>query len=183
MTTTTNTATNTATKPRNAIRRAAHRIQHGYAGDKDRPLGGYVAVMGCYAAFLGVLTGVGRALGIRLPERIGVQDTVLLCLATHKASRLLSKDAVTSPLRAPFTRYEEPAGEGEVNESVRGTGARHAIGELVSCPFCLGVWISSGLTAGMVLAPRATRVVLTGLTAVAGSDAIQLLYDRAKPSS
>jgi hypothetical protein len=173
----------TTTKPRTALHRAARRIQREYAGDKDRPLGGYAAVMGVYAAVLGLVTGAGRVLGVRLPERIGVQDTVLLCLATHKASRLLSKDAVTSPLRAPFTRYEEPAGEGEVNESVRGTGVRHALGELVSCPFCLGVWISGGLTAGLVLAPRATRVVLTGLTAVAGSDAIQLLYDRAKPNS
>jgi hypothetical protein len=78
-------------------------------------------------------------------------------------------------------RYEESAGEGEVNESVRGTGVQHAVGELLSCPFCLAVWISGGLTAGLVLAPRATRLVLTALTAVAGSDAIQLVYDRAKP--
>lgn len=70
---------------------------------------------------------------------------------------------------------------GEVNESVRGTGVQHAVGELLSCPFCLAVWISGGLTAGLVLAPRATRLVMTALTAVAGSDAIQLVYDRAKP--
>jgi hypothetical protein len=138
-------------------------------------------IIGAYTAMLGALTAVGRVRGARLPKKFGVQDIVLLCVATHKASRLLAKDSVTSPLRAPFTRYEEPAGEGEVNESVRGTGVQHAVGELLSCPFCLAVWISGGLTAGLVLAPRVTRLVLTALTAVAGSDAIQLVYDRAKP--
>jgi hypothetical protein len=173
--------TNTATKPRAALRRVARRIQREYAGGQDRPLGGYSVIIGAYTAVLGTLTAFSRARGARLPDRFGVQDTVLLCVATHKASRLLAKDAITSPLRAPFTRYEESAGEGEVNESVRGTGVQHAVGELLSCPFCLAVWISGGLTAGLVLAPRATRLVMTALTAVAGSDAIQLVYDRAKP--
>lgn len=90
---------------------------------------------------------------------------------------------MTSPLRAPFVRYEEPAGEGEVNESVRGHGARHAVGELMTCPFCLSVWVASGLAAGLVIAPRPTRLVLSTLTAIAGSDALQLVYDRAKPES
>jgi Protein of unknown function (DUF1360) len=174
---------NTVTKPRAALRQVARRIQRDYAGEQDRPLGGYSVIVGAYVAALGALTGLGRVRGARLPDRVDVQDTVLLCVATHKASRLLAKDAVTSPLRAPFTRYEEPAGEGEVNESVRGTGVQHAVGELLTCPFCLAVWISGGLTAGLVLAPRFTRLVLTALTAVAGSDAIQLVYDRAKPNS
>ena len=174
---------NIATKPRAALSQVARRIQRGYAGRQDRPLGGYSVIVGAYVTALGALTGLGRVRGARLPDRVCVQDTVLLCVATHKASRLLAKDAVTSPLRAPFTRYEEPAGEGEVNESVRGTGVQHAVGELLTCPFCLAVWISGGLTAGLVLAPRATRLVLTALTAIAGSDAIQLVYDRAKPHS
>ena len=174
---------NIATKPRAALSQVARRIQRGYAGRQDRPLGGYSVIVGAYVTALGALTGLGRVRGARLPDRVCVQDTVLLCVATHKASRLLAKDAVTSPLRAPFTRYEEPAGEGEVNESVRGTGVQHAVGELLTCPFCLAVWISGGLTAGLVLAPRATRLVLTTLTAIAGSDAIQLVYDRAKPHS
>jgi hypothetical protein len=42
--------------------------------------------------------------------------------------------------------------------------------------------VAGGLTAGLVLAPRATRVLLTGLTAVAGSDALQLAYDKLKQS-
>ena len=65
-------------------------------------------------------------------------------------------------------------------ESVRGHGVRHAAGELITCPFCLAVWVATGLTAGMVFAPRLARLVCTTLTAIAVSDGLQLLYDRAK---
>ncbi|WP_307845878.1 DUF1360 domain-containing protein [Saccharomonospora sp. NB11] len=40
---------------------------------------------------------------------------------TAEASRPLAQDSVTSPLRAPFTRYAEAAGEANLTES----GRRH----------------------------------------------------------
>jgi hypothetical protein len=156
------------------------RLRDRYAHGRDRPLAGYAIVLGGYSAAAGLLAGIGRARRVKLPEQLTVRDTVLLCLGTHKASRLLAKDAVTSPLRAPFARYEEPAGEAELNESVRGSGLQHAVGELVTCPFCLAVWVSSGLTAGLVFAPRVTRLVLNALTAIAVSDTLQLAYDNVK---
>jgi hypothetical protein len=155
-------------------------VRRAYQGDADRPLGGYLVALGGYAAGVGVLAGTAALRGRRLPDRFGLGDTVLLSIATHKLSRLIAKDAVTSPLRAPFTRYQEPAGNGELNESVRGRGVRHAIGELISCPFCLAVWIATGLTGGMVLAPRLTRALGVVMTAVTASDAWQLVYDAAK---
>ena len=155
-------------------------VRRAYEGDADRPLGGYLAALGGYAASVGVLAGVAKLRGRHLPDRFGLGDTVLLSIATHKLSRLVAKDAVTSPLRAPFTRYEQPAGDAELNESVRGSGIRHAIGELISCPFCLAIWFATGLTGGMVLAPRLTRAVGLIMTAVAASDTLQLAYDTAK---
>lgn len=159
---------------------AAHEVKHAYAGDADRPLGGYAVILGGYAGFVGALTGIGWLRGKRLPGKVGIGDAVLLSVATHKLSRLIAKDALLSPVRAAFTRYEEPAGEGELNESVRGHGIRHAIGELISCPFCLGVWVATGLVGGLALAPRLARTVELIMTAVAASDALQLLYDSAK---
>jgi len=148
---------------------------------EDRPLPGYLVAIGGFGALAGALAVAGRLTGARLPERFSLGDTALMSVATHKASRLLTKEAVTSPLRAPFTRYEEPAGHAEVKESARSDHpARHAIGELLTCPFCAGVWIASGLTAGMVFAPRLTRLVSTALTAVAVSDVLNLGYDRLK---
>jgi hypothetical protein len=91
-----------------------------------------------------------------------------------------AKDAVTSPLRAPFTQYQGPSGDAELGEEVRGTGLRHSIGELVSCPFCLSVWVATGFAAGLVFAPRFTRLAATTFTAVAVSDALQLGYAAAQ---
>lgn len=163
-----------------ALTRTASRIRELYQGDAQRPLRGYVVVLGTYGALAGALTAAGRALGVRVPERVGLGDTVLLTIATHKASRLLAKDTITSPLRAPFTRYQEPAGQSELNESVRGQGAQHAVGEVLTCPFCLAVWVASGLTAGLAFAPRQTRLISTMLTVVAGADALHLAYDGGK---
>jgi len=163
------------------VTKRAKQVQRGYAGDEDRPLAGYVGAMGAYGALVGGLTLLGRAVGAKVPQRFGLGDTVLLGAATFKAGRLLAKDAVTSPLRAPFTRYEEPAGDGELNESVPAEGhVEHAVGELVSCPFCLNVWVGTGLAAGLVIAPRATRLAATVLTAVGVADALHLLYDAGK---
>ncbi|RDI18424.1 DUF1360 domain-containing protein [Lentzea flaviverrucosa] len=163
-----------------SIAESFHRVQVAYAEDERRPLFGYLASLCTFGALAGIATAAGRRRGTRLPERFTAGDTVLLAVATHKASRLLTKSSITSVLRAPFTRYEQPAGAAEVNESVRGHGVRHAAGELMTCPFCSGVWVASALTAGLVLAPKATRLVTTTLSAVAASDWLHLAYDASK---
>jgi hypothetical protein len=92
---------------------------------------------------------------------------------------LVTKDAVTSPLRIPFTRYREKAGPSEVTEDVRQQGQlRHAVGELVTCPFCLSMWVAAAFTFGFLFAPGLTRVVAAAFTAVAGADYLQLAYAR-----
>jgi Protein of unknown function (DUF1360) len=156
-------------------------VRH-YAGGSgsERPLSGYVTVLGAYAGLVGAAAVLARLTGRRPPERVSAGDVVLLTAATHKASRLLTKDSVLSPLRAPFTRYREATGEGEVLEEVTGHGVRHAVGELVTCPFCSAVWVASGLVGGLVFAPRLTRLVAAALTAVAGADFLQIGYDAAK---
>ncbi|WNV87824.1 DUF1360 domain-containing protein [Umezawaea sp. Da 62-37] len=157
------------------------RVRSNYAGDEARPLGGYLRAMGGFTGLVGVAAAVGKARGARLPEGFSWSDTVLVSVAVHKASRLLTKSSVTAALRAPFTRFEGSTGEGEVAESVPPTGDhRHALGELLTCPFCSGVWLATAFTAGLVLAPRATRLVATTLTTIAGSDYLHLAYDATK---
>ena len=53
------------------------------------------------------------------------------------------------------------------------TYRKEANGELVSCPSFPGMWVSTGFTAGDVFAPRATRLAVTTLAALAGSDFLQ----------
>jgi hypothetical protein len=161
------------------LRESAQQEARQYANGQPRPLGGYAVLLGAYAASVGVLSAIVRRRG-GLPERVDKRDLVMLGLATHKLSRLLSKDTVTSVVRAPFTRFEEESGEGELREQVRGDGVRHATGDLLSCPFCLALWVATGLAFGLVLAPRATRLASAILTAVTGSDFLQLAYAAAQ---
>lgn len=150
-----------------------------YSGGEDRPLEGYVAAMATYGAFGAVVAMAAASRRRNAPERYAPLDIVLTGIATHKLTRILSKDAVTSPLRAPFTRYREPGGPAELVEDVRSTkGVRHAVGELLTCPFCLSPWVATALTGGLVLAPRFTRAVTAVFSAVAVSDHLQLTYAR-----
>jgi uncharacterized protein DUF1360 len=164
------------------MRARVARVARAYAPHDHRPLDGYLVAMAAFGGLAASLAAAARITGKPVPERPATADLVLISIATHKLSRLIAKDAVTSPLRAPFTRYTEPAGAAELNEEVRdeGDSVRHGIGELITCPFCLAVWVATALTGGLVLAPRLTRLAATTLTAVAASDFLQLAYDGAK---
>jgi len=158
-------------------------LEQEYGGGEPRPLKGYLFTMSIYSSIVGALTAIAWRTGRRPPERIAPFDVALIGIATHKVSRLVTKESVTSVLRAPFTRYERPTGGSEVNEQVRAEGVRHAVGELISCPFCLAVWVATGFTAGLVFVPRLTRLAAVAATAVAASDFLQFVYDRAKQSA
>lgn len=147
-----------------------------YAGDEDRPLDGYLAAMAAYGGFASALVAAAAMSGREIPERFSAMDIALVGIATHKLARIISKESVTSAIRAPFTRYQEAGGPAELVEEVRGRGARHAVGELITCPFCLGPWIATAMTGGLVLFPRFTRAATAMLTAVAISDHLQLFY-------
>jgi hypothetical protein len=150
----------------------------GYAPEENVPLGGYGVLTG---AFLAAATGFSlwiRRSGRELPERIEVGDLALITAATHKASRLLAKDRVTSVARAPFTRLEGDGGPGEVSERPRGSGLRLAVGQLLVCPYCLGLWVAAAFAAGLVIMPRPTRWVAAVLAALLGSDMLQIAYKK-----
>lgn len=154
-------------------------IDHGAASDSEksdpRPLSGYAKLIAVY----GIGTG---ALALALRKRRGqvrqldLMDLALYGLATEHLSRLITKDSVTSVLRAPFTEFKEPAGEGEVNEEAVGHGIRHAVGELITCPFCAAQWVATALVAGRLAAPNLTKAVVAVSAIARLSDYLQLLY-------
>jgi hypothetical protein len=155
-----------------------------YRAGEDRPLRGYVLIMSVFAALVSGAAGLVALTGRRLPEGFGPWDVVLLAAGTQKLSRTISKDAVTSPLRAPFTRYTGTSGPAEVMEEARKTsGLRHSIGELITCPFCLDMWVATGFAIGMVFAPRFTRLVAGTFTVLTGADFLQLAYARAQQAA
>jgi hypothetical protein len=158
--------------------RAKDGIASGY-DRPDRPLAGYAALMAGYGALMTGATALLAHRG-RLPDRLRASDALLLAVATHKLSRTLAKDAVASPLRAPFTRFKGAAGPGEVNEDVRGVGVQKAAGELVSCPFCLDQWVASAFVVGLAVAPQLTRFVASTFAVRAGADFLQFAYAAAE---
>lgn len=153
-----------------------------YRHGEDRPLGGYVVTLATYTALAGGLAAWTRRRG-RLPGRTDYGQLAMFGVATHKLSRMIAKDPVTSPLRAFFTRFEGTSGPAELSEAVRGHGLKHAAGELLTCPFCLAQWIATGFVFGSALAPRMTRVAAEVMSAVALSDLLQFVYGRAERSS
>jgi Protein of unknown function (DUF1360) len=155
-------------------------ILEGHSPTQQRPLGGYAVLMGAFAALAGAFSAWFRASDRELPDRMEGRDLALVTIATHKASRLLAKDRVTSTVRAPFTRYENDGGPSEVEESARGRGLRRAIGELLICPYCVGMWVSAAFAAGLLVAPRFTRWFAAVLTALFGADLLQIAYKKAE---
>ncbi|WP_428814985.1 DUF1360 domain-containing protein [Streptomyces albus subsp. chlorinus] len=158
----------------------ARKHEHHYAPDDERPLAGYLTVLASFGTGIAGAALAARRAGRRAPQDLSPRELVLLTLATHKLSRMLAKDAVVSPLRAPFTRYRGTSAPAEVAEEVRGTGLRHAVGELVTCPFCLAPWAASALLVLHAASPATARTCLSGLAAVAGSDFLQFAYAAAQ---
>jgi hypothetical protein len=154
----------------------------GYAPEEDKPLASYGVLMSVFLTLASSFAVWFSRSGRTLPERIDGRDLLLLTVASHKASRLIAKDKVTSAIRAPFARYQGPAGPGEVSEEPRGSGLRRVIGELLVCPYCLGMWTSAFLTAGLLVAPRFTRWIASVLAIFFGADMLQIAYKKAEDS-
>jgi hypothetical protein len=153
----------------------------GYAEPEKRPpFGPYLAFMSIFGALLSAALLLARRQGRELPTRVSAGELMLVGTASHKLSRLLSKDKVTSPLRAPFTELEGTGGPGELEESSRGSGLQKALGELLVCPYCLGLWVVASFSVGLIFAPRVTRFVASLFSALTISDFFQIAYKAAE---
>jgi len=157
---------------------ACEALYRGYS-EEPKPLKEYAGVMATFSLVFAVFLGISRQTGRPLPERLSLGDILLVGVATFKLSRTISKEVVFSPVRAPFTQFVEKAGEGELNESPRGEGYQRTVGELLTCPFCLGMWVSAFFAYGLVLAPPLTRLLATILVSKAISDGLHLAYTAA----
>jgi hypothetical protein len=165
-----NAAKKVARPSRVAAKKAAASVK-----EDPRPLEGHAGILVSYAVLASsVMIGLRR----RRSElrSLSPMDLLLYGLATQHLSRTITKDSVTAILRSPFTKFKEPAGEGEVNEDVIGTGARHAIGELITCPPCMAQWVATALVAGTLGAPSLTTAVVSVSAAARVSDYLDLLY-------
>ena len=111
------------------------------------------------------------ALG-RRPEQLRPLDLVVLAAATFKAARTIAHDEVTSFIREPFVAGARRTRARRARRSRTGA-ARQALGELVTCTRCVGMWTAAGLGSLQILAPRFGRMLTWSLAAAAANDFLQ----------
>jgi hypothetical protein len=153
----------------------------GYAPPRERPpLAAYATFATVFHGAMAGAVAAAKRSGRDLPQRVEAGDVVLIGTASYQLSRLIAKKKVTAFMRAPFTELEGRGGPAELEERPRGTGLRRALGELLVCPYCLGLWASGGFHVGLLFAPRATRFSASVLTAMSISDFLQIAYKSAE---
>ncbi len=148
----------------------------GYSKGDDVPLFSYAVLAGVFNLIFALFLLLARASGRPIPERIKPGDIVLFGAATHKLSWIVSGDVIAAPLRAPFTELEEVNSPKNVQEKPRDTGLRRSLGELLTCRFCLGMWISAFFAYGLILFPAATRLVGAIFAMLTVSDHLHQTY-------
>lgn len=155
------------------------RLFAGYGNKEHLPLGGYALLDLVYiAGLVGGLRWTKKRTGAHFPEKAPFSDMALIGMATHKLSVILTKEWSTAPLRAPFTKYQSIEKAGELNEVSRGHGFREAVGDLLTCPYCTGVWVATGFSLALANTPKATRFVASIFGAVAVADFLNCAYER-----
>ena len=150
-----------------------HAEEYSEDAEDERPLGAYSILLGTYLAVVVVLAFRGRD---KLPGTLAASDLALGAVATFIGTRTVTKHPIASPLRMPFTKFVGVTGPSELHEDVRASGWRHAVGELLTCPFCLSQWTATTLVTGIVVAPRLTRTIMSVLTIVGTADFLQVAY-------
>jgi hypothetical protein len=123
----------------------------------------YAALSAGWGALLGAVLVAARDKG---DEPVRPAEVLPLGLATFALSKLVAKEKVDAWVREPFVEEGEP----------KGSGVRYAVGELITCTRCVGVWSALGLTALRVTRPREARVVNAVLGASAINDAAQAAF-------
>ena len=136
------------------------------------PYGAYAAIVAAFAGALATGGALARLLG-RDPREETALDLAVLSAATFKAARTISRDEVTSFIRAPFVEGAAHSGDEEPQD----TGdLRQAIGELVTCSRCVGTWVAAGLATAQIIAPRAGRLLTWTLAAAGANDFLQASF-------
>ncbi|WP_045519718.1 DUF1360 domain-containing protein [Neobacillus niacini] len=105
---------------------------------------------------------------------IDLLNFIIVTLACFRLTRLFVFDKITEFLRAPFfDEIEEENEEGtkEVYYLPKKTPIKKFIGELLSCYWCTGVWVSAALVIGYLFLP-VIFVPIILVFAVAGLAAI-----------
>lgn len=120
---------------------------------------------------------LGRFPGL---DSISLFDFALVTLASFRITRLVVYDKVASFIRAPFIhtiRMNTESGEPAIVTEIPEKGPERAIAELLSCPWCFGVWAATFVVFFYYATPFAWYPIL--IFAIAGlSSTVQLFANK-----
>jgi hypothetical protein len=121
-------------------------------------------------------------------------DFAVDALAVHRITRLVSEDTITRPLRAriirgayrraatlprlDITHHALSASEAELDALPHGDDEAPKLAALVTCPWCVSVYVAAGVIAASRFTPGLWRVASYGL---ALSSVAALIANREEP--
>ncbi|KGX92724.1 membrane protein [Pontibacillus halophilus JSM 076056 = DSM 19796] len=103
----------------------------------------------------------------------------MLSLASFRITRLLVYDTIMEWFRAPFLEEFQQENEEGVKETyvkVKGAGIRAFFGEMLTCHWCTGFWVTLGVLLVYFYVPILEPVLL--LFAVSGAAALLFHFDK-----
>lgn len=123
------------------------------------------------ATYVALLATTAVATSRRTDDRSAIRggELPLLGLATFALAKTIAREKVGTWVRNPFVEESNEHKPG----SPRGHGLRHAIGELLTCPRCVGAWAALGVVGTRAASPRAGRVAAAVLAAAGINDFLQ----------
>lgn len=128
----------------------------------DQPRGAYAIIMVIFLSLFGAVAATLRRNPATLSQTPPARDMALLGIATFRMSRLIVADRVTSVFRKPVV--EEGVGEeqleGVTQKPKEEGGMVQAVGELVTCPWCVSVWAGAFNVYLLTMFPRVGRLFL-----------------------
>lgn len=125
-----------------------------------------------------VLFGLVLEFGVRVAA-VAPYHFVLLGLAVYRGAHIVSNEKITKPLRAPFITTHQNS-EGTEVEAPLEHGMRGAVGALLCCPSCSGIWVATLLVYGYLLLPRLFTIAITVLALSAGERFLTMTFDLMK---
>ncbi|WP_096189364.1 DUF1360 domain-containing protein [Evansella halocellulosilytica] len=95
-------------------------------------------------------------------------EFILFTIAVFRMTHLFIYDSITEFIRRPFIKVEEETnehGELETIYIVADHGWKKWVGELLSCHWCLGIWMAVFMYTGYMLFPTVFTVMIIILAA------------------
>ncbi len=127
-----------------------------------------ITFFGSTISYIAFTAGLGTVLAMTsgLPDSIPILDLVLIILASFRLTELLVYDKIFEFVRGLFKGAPKP-------------GAKKTVDELLSCPWCAGVWTATIVVFAYYIIPSSWIFIL--ILAVSGiAPAIQLWINSKK---